>query len=122
MYSGFDSGTSDLVGHAELAEIDGRQRTAMLRRVIIDPERRRQGNGVSLVRAVLAVAFDELELHRIEVRVIVGNVAALGMYDRLGFSVEGRLREYRRSTNGVHSADVLSILAPEWRALSPSAT
>lgn len=68
-----------------------------------------QGKGVGsrLMKAVLEVADDWMNLRRIELTVYADNEAAQGLYRKFGFETEGRLRDYA-VRDGVF-ADALSM-------------
>ncbi|WP_153017076.1 GNAT family N-acetyltransferase, partial [Pseudomonas amygdali] len=55
-----------------------------------------QGKGVGskLLAAVLDVADNWMNLHRVELTVYADNEAAQGLYRKFGFEVEGHLRNY----------------------------
>lgn len=55
-----------------------------------------QGRGVGskLMAAVLEVADNWMNLHRVELTVFSDNEAAQGLYRKFGFETEGRLRNY----------------------------
>jgi putative acetyltransferase len=55
-----------------------------------------QGKGVGsrLMAAVLEVADNWMNLHRVELTVFADNEAALALYRKFGFETEGRLRDY----------------------------
>lgn len=54
---------------------------------------RGRGLGEEVTRLVLRHAFGALGLHRVELRVLARNQAAVRCYRKCGFQVEGRLRE-----------------------------
>jgi len=54
---------------------------------------RRQGYAAEAARAVCALGFRRLGLHRIEARVFPGNAASVGVLRSVGFRREGRLRQ-----------------------------
>jgi RimJ/RimL family protein N-acetyltransferase len=109
------AGARAVVGHAELNEVEREHGAAALARVIVDPKRRGEGLGTAMVRRVLAVAFDELGLHRVELRVFDFNTPAIAAYERLGFALEGRRRETRRVNGAYWSSLWYSMLEDEWR-------
>jgi RimJ/RimL family protein N-acetyltransferase len=109
-----------VVGHAELTAIDPVHGTTVMRRVIVDPALRRCGIGRMIVGSTLDVAFHELRLHRVELRAFDTNLAAIALYRSIGFTVEGRLREYRRHNGVARSALVMGMLAREWRGADQS--
>lgn len=53
------------------------------------------GNGIATeaVAGVMAAAFDEMALHRVILRIAVGNVASERIAEKLGFVQEGLLRK-----------------------------
>jgi RimJ/RimL family protein N-acetyltransferase len=69
-----------------------------------------------MVRGVLAVAFDEMRLHRVDLFVFDFNASAIACYERLGFRHEGRLRDYRRLGDRYLTSLLMSMLEDEWRA------
>jgi len=103
------------LGHIEIGNIDRRNSSARLGRVLVGPkDARGRGLGQQLVRAALAVAFDELHLHRVELFVFDFNQAAIACYERVGFQHEGVLREARRQGDRYWNVCVMSILEHQW--------
>ena len=84
--------------------------------LLVDAAHRGQGFGIDMMQTILEACFDGWGVHRIGVRVEAGNEPALGLYRRLGFQEEGRLRQ--AAFRGGRHADVLlfSLLADEWLA------
>jgi RimJ/RimL family protein N-acetyltransferase len=117
IFRGVDASTGAVIGHIEIVNIDRRNRSARLSRVLVGPMALR-GNGIGheLVREALAVAFDELQLHRVELYVFDFNEAAIGCYKRAGFKLEGVLRDARRYGNEYWTLLAMSILQQERRA------
>jgi ribosomal-protein-alanine N-acetyltransferase len=52
------------------------------------------GYGTAAVRAMLAYAFDELNLHRVEAACVPDNAASRRVLEKAGFELEGRARAY----------------------------
>ncbi len=105
----------ETVGHVELNAIEPTHRSATLSRVMVRPGLRGRGVGTAMVSAALAVAFGELDLHRVDLFVFDGNAPAIACYERLGFRHEGRLRDYRRLGDRYLSSLLMSMLEDEWR-------
>ncbi len=64
---------------------------------------------------MLAYAFDELNLHRVELRADVNNARSLAAIAKIGAVREGTLREDCVSTKGVRrNSAVFGILKTEW--------
>jgi len=55
---------------------------------------RRQGVGSALMEAAIDLAEKWLAVQRIELEVFIDNEAAIGLYRKFGFVVEGTLRRY----------------------------
>jgi RimJ/RimL family protein N-acetyltransferase len=104
-----------VVGHVELGSIDQLNRSLRIGRVMVAPERRGRGIGVELMRAAFAVAFDQLQMHRVELAVFDFNQAAIACYKRVGFQGEDVRREMFKSADGYWSEIVMSILESQWR-------
>jgi ribosomal-protein-serine acetyltransferase len=68
-------------------------------------------------RAVVAHAFGELGLKRVQIRCAVENVRSRAVPERLGFRLEGTLRSAERLADRVVDLVVYGMLAEEWEAL-----
>jgi RimJ/RimL family protein N-acetyltransferase len=106
----------EAVGHIELSNIDRRNRSASVSRVLIAPGRRGQGLGQQMVAQVLEIAFGQLGLHRVDLFVFDFNQSAIACYERAGFVREGRLRDVRQMPGGFWSLIQMSLLEHEWAA------
>jgi RimJ/RimL family protein N-acetyltransferase len=107
----------DTVGHIAIKAIDRVHANAMLGRILVAPERRGHGLGVALVREALKICFEDLNLHRVALRVFAHNTAAISGYLRVGFEQEGYERHTKRAPDGSWwDAVTMAILQEEWRA------
>jgi diamine N-acetyltransferase len=82
-----------LIGSCQLHSIDHRSRSAELQIRIGEPDARGQGLGSEALGLLMRHGFDDLNLHRICLRVFATNGRAIGAYEKAGFEVEGRLRD-----------------------------
>lgn len=75
-----------------------------------------QGKGVmtDACRVVIQYAFTEWKLHRVEIRVAVGNARSAAIPKRLGFKAEGVLRHAQRLRDRWLDIEVYGLLATEW--------
>ena len=80
---------SACIGHVGLYQIDSRVRKAEYAILIGDKQHQGKGLGKAVSRAVLAFGFEELNLHRISLRVIATNVRAIRLYESVGMRREG---------------------------------
>ena len=75
-----------------------------------------QGYGTDAIELLLGHAFDELNLHRVELCVYATNARGIACYEKLGFVHEGAKRE-AMVVDGAYVDEVqMGLLAPEWRA------
>ncbi len=116
IFKSADTFTNEIIGHIELNNIDWRNQAAMVSKVLIgDTSRRGQGYGTQMVEKLLEVAFDELHLHRISLYVFDFNQAAIACYKKVGFQIEGHLRDYRKVGKSYWSSYLMAILESDWR-------
>ena len=72
-----------------------------------------QGYMTEALQAAIDWGFEHMDLHRIEARIHPDNVASLQLAERLGFQVEGLLRDAAWWNNQHHDLHVLSLLATD---------
>ncbi|WP_231686954.1 GNAT family N-acetyltransferase [Bacillus sp. JCM 19034] len=105
-----------LVGQARLSvnEVDNRARYAV---GLFDPSVWGLGLGTEITQLVLQYAFEELKLHRVDLRVLQYNKRAIKCYEKCGFIQEGVERE-GALIEGKYETDVfMSILDREYKSL-----
>lgn len=72
---------------------------------------------------LLAYAFDDLGLHRLEADIDPGNKPSARTLLRLGFVLEGLLRERWIVGDTISDSEIYGLLRPEWNRLAvPAAT
>lgn len=77
------------------------------------------GAGGRLLSAVVDWLFSNTETNRLDLDVYVDNERARRAYEKAGFRVEGRLREYHLGADGErHDVWFMSILRREWEERS----
>jgi ribosomal-protein-serine acetyltransferase len=76
-----------------------------------------QGKGIMTrsCRALVAYAFGELKLNRVDIRCAVGNAKSRAIPERLGFRQEGVLRQAELLQDRFVDLVVYAMLAEEWR-------
>ncbi len=76
-----------------------------------------QGKGLmtDACRAIVDYAFREWRLHRIEIRVAVGNRRSAAIPERLGFALEGTHRQAQRLRERWLDMQVFGLLAEHWK-------
>ncbi|MEU9502432.1 GNAT family N-acetyltransferase [Streptomyces sp. NPDC048196] len=83
---------------------------------VFHPEHAGRGYATEAARALLALGFEELQLHRIQAELDGRNTASARLLERLRMRREGHLRE-NEFLDGEWSDEVVyAMLAREWRA------
>lgn len=111
-----ETADGEYVGSTGLMHIDRRNRSAEAGIVIGRPEEWGRGLGTDAMKALLRHAFEELNLHRVSLRVYTFNERAIRSYTKLGFVEEGRLRQAMFRHGAWHDVIVMAVLADEWFA------
>ena len=74
-----------------------------------------RGAGSRLLQSALDWLYTETETNRVDLDLFVENARARRAYEKLGFVVEGRLRDYHRSDDGTfRDMWLMSILRRDW--------
>lgn len=102
------------IGNISLFDINWKDRHAELGITIGDKDYWSQGYGSDSIRTLLRVAFDDMNLHRVYLRVHADNARGLRCYEKVGFQREGTLRESVFRGGRYHDTYVMSILKPEF--------
>ena len=80
-----------------------------------DPEYRGNGYGTDAIRVILRYAFIELNLHRVSLDVFEYNLRAIRSYEKAGFVVEGRERQFLNREGRRWDLVYMGILREEWK-------
>jgi [ribosomal protein S5]-alanine N-acetyltransferase len=81
------------LGEIRLRDVDLNDRRARLGIAFYDPTLLGQGLGRAAIRILFTYAFQELQLHRLSLRVLADNLRAVACYRACGFVEEGCERE-----------------------------
>jgi len=103
-----------LIGIAGLDEVSWRNRVGWLE-IGLGRRHWRQGYGREALRLILGYAFDELDLHKVQLTVFSYNRAAQRLYECFRFRREGVFREYVYRDGERHDMILMGLLAREWR-------
>lgn len=77
-----------------------------------------KGVGTEVTARAVQIAFEEMDCHKLVLRIAVGNVASERIAQRLGFTYEGILRDEVRIDNEWIDHTAWSLLDHEWSDLS----
>ncbi|MFX0097206.1 MAG: UDP-4-amino-4,6-dideoxy-N-acetyl-beta-L-altrosamine N-acetyltransferase [Candidatus Hodarchaeota archaeon] len=101
------------IGNVMLHNINWKDRSSEFG-VYIDRNQEKRGYGKDALITLLNFAFNKLNLHRIYCHVFEFNKRAISLYRKLGFKVEGRLREALYLDGKYYDILVFSILDREF--------
>ena len=102
------------VGIVSLINIDYKNRSA---ECILDIGARDmwgKGIGTSAISLILGFAFYELNLHRVYLQVFSFNERAIKLYEKMGFTHDGKFREAIYRDGRWHDTVIMSILKKEY--------
>ena len=100
------------IGLHQFSQPDARARLAI---GLFDPTKLGRGYGEEAIRLVLEHAFDVLELHRVDLRVVEYNYRAIRCYLKCGFVEEGREREAALVDGKRYDDVIMGILGHDFR-------
>ena len=107
-------GEDEPIGVISLMNISEANESADLSIIVGHPEDRHHGYGAEAIDLILRYGFENLGLNRVGLSAFEFNEDAISTYEKLGFSVEGRLRQAVRRGNTFHDAILMSVLKEEW--------
>ncbi len=107
--------TQRSIGTISLSDIDRRNSRAEYGILIGEPDARGKGSAYAASQLILDYAFKELNLHRVYLHVFIENFYAIRLYERLGFQIEGTLRQHVCKRGVFRDVYAMAILADEWR-------
>lgn len=104
-----------LIGFVGLFRIEWNNQCGKMAIGIGDPNYRGKGYGIDALRLILRYGFCELNLHRIGLDVINYNKSAIHAYQKVGFQVEGTMRESVLRDGQKYDRILMSILRNEYQ-------
>ena len=103
--------TGNVVGHAELNNIDHLHKSARICRVLVgETSERNKGLGKAIIKELVRIGFEELKLHRLDLGVYDFNKQAIKCYQDCGFEIEGLMRDSSRVGDVYWSSYNMSLL------------
>lgn len=108
-----------LLGNAELRLISPVTRLGDLGIAIGNPEYWSRGYGEDVVRTICRYGFEDLDLHRIGLTAAGHNARATRAYEKVGFVVEGSMRESRYVSGRYYDTTVMGLLRSEFESGDP---
>ena len=109
--------TEEFLGYCGLRRINKISRNASLGVAILNKEYHNKGYGTDIVKLLLKIGFDVINLHRIELHVFEFLKSGIHVYEKAGFKHVGTKRE-SSFVNGKYISDlIMDILVDEYREL-----
>jgi len=115
VFSVFRPDDDAYLGQVGLHQIHWRSRVGRLGCIIAKRSEMGRGYGSAAIAGALDVAFGEMNLHKVWLMIFSDNERSRRTYARLGFQVEGTLREEYFHEDGWRDMLRMSILCHEWR-------
>lgn len=109
-----DVKTAEIVGliHAVINEEND---YAHIQQVVVGPGLRGRGYGSAILVAFLDICFDSYKFHRVQLFTEEDNRQAIACYKKVGFHVDGLMRDVNRTDSGYLGTYIFSILYDEWQ-------
>lgn len=117
VYKAVHAETGETVGHISLGGISKKNRAGRISRVLVGPQFQGNGYCCQMVRQLLQIGFEDMQLHRISLGVYDFNKSAIQCYQKSGFVIEGKSRDMLRFGTEWWSLVEMSILESEWLEL-----
>ena len=106
--------SDELIGYLELDGILWTHRVSGVSIAIGEAKQWGKGYGYEVMQLVLRFAFDELNLHRVQLTVFCYNERAIALYEKLGFQREGVHREHLQRDGKRYDMYLYGLLCSEW--------
>lgn len=102
------------IGSCNFHHIHHRSRAGEIGILIGAPEYRSQGYGTDAVQTLVSFGFYTLNLNRVSLRVFADNARAIRCYEKVGFQLEGRLRQDSYNNGAYRDTLVMGLLRSDW--------
>lgn len=112
-----EEGKDNILGLVSLVSIDFMNQSAEFHIMIGDVQNQNKGIGTFAVQAILKHAFQNLNLHRVELTVLETNHRAQHLYEKCGFKREGIKRKAKYKNGKFVDMYLYSILREEFKCL-----
>jgi RimJ/RimL family protein N-acetyltransferase len=104
------------IGNTNLFEVSPEDRKAEFGIMIGEKAYWSKGYGSDAAQTLLRFAFDEMNLHRVQLFTYAFNERAIAAYVKSGFAEEGRRRQAIFRGGAYHDVVVMAALRAEWLA------
>jgi RimJ/RimL family protein N-acetyltransferase len=108
-------GTEKVIGFAEVNGVLWTHKTAWVSLGIGSEEHWGKGYGGEALLCLIDYAFNELNLHRLQLTVFSYNSRAIKLYEKIGFKKEGAFREFMERNGQRYDMFLYGLLRREWQ-------
>jgi RimJ/RimL family protein N-acetyltransferase len=85
-----------------------------LQQIVVDPEQRNRGHGATILELFLELCFTTYNSHRVQLFTEEDNEPAIACYKKVGFHIDGMIRDRVKTKNGFLGTYIFSMLNNEW--------
>jgi diamine N-acetyltransferase len=110
-------GEWQLIGNTSFFDFDKFAHSSEIGIVIGEKKNWGKGYGSKALRLVLKHGFDSMNLNRISLKVYALNDRAIRVYNKVGFTLEGTMRDAIFRDGKYFDVHMMSILRKEWKPI-----
>jgi len=103
------------IGNCSLSDINWQNRSAEVGIFIGEKGYWNQGFGTNTMRLIIKHGFENLNLHRVWLRVFETNQRAMRSYEKAGFTQEGKFRQAQYLDGKYVDVMIMGMLKSEWQ-------
>ena len=105
------NGTNETVGAIDIFDFDPQNRRAGIG-ILIDKKHRHNGFGLEAVELTKKYLFETVNLHQIFCNILIDNSYSLQLFQKAGFEICGKKKEWILTKNGWADEYFLQIIKP----------
>jgi len=106
--------SNERIGFLAFYGIDPRHRHAEFA-IMIDPSQQGQGYATDASRLLIEYGFNQLNLHKLYLSVVKYNEKAIHIYKKVGFQIEGELKEHYFIDGKYEDAYFMGLLRADYQ-------
>lgn len=106
---------SQPIGFMGLSDISVRSKNANIFIAIGEDDYRGKGWGEKSLAWLLDFAFKELDFHKVNLGVVDANIPAIKLYKKMGFMIEGKMKDEVFIKNKWHTMLSMAIFKKDWK-------
>jgi RimJ/RimL family protein N-acetyltransferase len=110
VYKVVDSISENVIGHCELNDINHSKKSARVCRMLIGEESyRNKGYGKAALKKLISIAFKELSLNTLTLKVYENNLGAVKCYKNCGFEIKGKIHKSFIGENAYWASYIMGL-------------